>query len=119
MLTLSRILPQHRRDSWHQCAAIEKIALSALHGCARILQYLQCWCAGASGGSGEATVTIQHSRVATPATGRTDNSASSTSSITSAQAEAETLNLCQRGPPGLALEPARPHAGLHEEPTSW
>ena len=63
-------------------------------------------------------MTIQHSCVATPATGRTDNSASSTSSITSAQAEAETLNLSQRRPPGLGPEPA--HAaqpGLHDEPT--
>ena len=63
-------------------------------------------------------MTIQHSCVATPATGRTDGSASSTSSITSAQAEAETLNLRQRGPRGLGPEPA--HAarpGLHEEPT--
>lgn len=82
------------------------------------MHYLQCWCAGASGGSGEATVTIQHSCVATPATGRTDNSASSTSSITSAQAEAETLNLRQRGPPNLGPEPARAaQPRLHEEPT--
>ena len=58
-------------------------------------------------------MTIQHSCMATPATGRTDGSASSTSSITSAQAEAETLNLRQRGP-----EPA--HAGRPspcDEPT--
>ena len=63
-------------------------------------------------------MTIQHSCVATPATGRTDNSASSTSSITSVQAEAETLNLRQRRPPSLGPEPA--HAarpGLHDEPT--
>ena len=51
--------------------------------------------------------------------GRTDNSASSTSSINSAQAEAETLNLRQRsaeGRPGLA--PARDaRLGLSDEPT--
>ena len=63
-------------------------------------------------------MTIQHSCVATLATGRKDNRARSTSSITSAQAEAETLNLRQRRPPGLGPEPA--HAarpGLHDEPT--
>jgi len=51
--------------------------------------------------------------------GRTDNSASSTSSITSAQAEAETLKLCQhslagRAGPGTSQD-ARP--GLDDEPT--
>ena len=51
--------------------------------------------------------------------GRTDNSASSTSSITSAQAEAETLKLCQRSLAGRAgsgaAQDARP--GLDDEPT--
>ena len=52
-------------------------------------------------------------------TGRTDNSASSTSSISSAQAEAETLNLRERsmaGMPGQApAQDAR--LGLSDEPT--
>ena len=56
---------------------------------------------------------------ATCLTGRTDSSASSSSSINSEQAEVETLNLRQRsvaGPPGeVAAQDARPCLG--DEPT--
>ena len=56
---------------------------------------------------------------ATCLTGRTDSSASSTSSINSEQAEAETLNLRQRSVAGLAGEAAPQDArpGLGDEPT--